>query len=78
MPVQPPALPQSPRLSRRGVWLETCCDTGGDTRSTLQRRYAIGRASIWHAINAGDRGYLRFALDGHTARRLRTACLYPA
>jgi hypothetical protein len=35
---------------------------------TLKRRYAIGRASIGRAINAGDRGYLRFALDGQYRR----------
>jgi len=35
---------------------------------TLKRRYAIGRASIGRALNAGDRGYLRIAFDAQYRR----------
>ena len=35
---------------------------------TLKRHYSIGRASLSHAVQAGDKGYLRLALDGQYRR----------
>ena len=35
---------------------------------TLKRHYSIGRASLSRAVQAGDRGYLRLALDGQYRR----------
>ncbi|HEV7389145.1 MAG TPA: hypothetical protein VGN73_11075 [Gemmatimonadaceae bacterium] len=35
---------------------------------TLKRHYSIGRASLSRAVQAGDRGYVRLALDGQYRR----------